>query len=97
MRIETIIKDMFEKDVERAEIPSFPQHIPVPQRGGKQKEWHGFLIAAVVVSALISLFSSQTGLFKSALVVPWADIVKLLPENPAEAFLDFLQAINSSV
>jgi hypothetical protein len=96
MKIETIIKDMFEKDMEQAEIPPFPQHITVLQSGGKQ-ERHGFLIAAIVVSTLISLFSSQTGVFKSDLVVPWADIVKLLPENPAEAFLDFLQAINSSV
>jgi hypothetical protein len=96
MKIETILKDMFEKDVGQAEIPPFPQHITVLQSGEKQ-ERHGFLIAAVVVSALVSLFSSQTGMFKSSLVVPWADMVKLLPENPAEAFLDFLQAINSSV
>jgi hypothetical protein len=97
MSIETIIKDMFAKDVERVEIPQFSHHIPVPQRGGKQKERHGFLIATIVVSALLSLFLSQTGVFKSALVVPWADMMKLLPENPAEAFLYFLQAINSSV
>jgi hypothetical protein len=96
MSIETMIKDMFEKDVEQVEIPSFPHYIPVPQHGGKQ-ERHGFLIAAVVVSALVSLFSAQTGLFKSDLVVPLADMVKLLPKNPLEAFLDFLQAIHSSV
>ncbi|MDR1219351.1 MAG: hypothetical protein LBK73_07065 [Treponema sp.] len=96
MRIETILKDMFEKDMEQAEIPPFPHHITVLQSGRKQ-ERHGFLIAAILVSALISLFSSQTGVFKSTLVVPWADMVKLLPENLAAAFLDFLQAINSSV
>jgi hypothetical protein len=46
---------------------------------------------------LISLFSVQTGAFKSSLVVPLADILNLLPENPAGAFLDFLRTINSSV
>ncbi|MDR2446800.1 MAG: hypothetical protein LBD58_05865 [Treponema sp.] len=99
MRIETIIKDAFEKSMERyqAEIPPFPQNVPIPQIGGKQRERYGALIAAVIVSVSISLFSSQTGMFKSSLVVPWADIVKLLPKNPAEAFLGFLQAINSSV
>jgi hypothetical protein len=100
MSIEAIIKDAFEKDMERrrAGIPPFPQHVSVPPSAGKRGgERYVFFIAAVLAVSLISLFSLQTGMFKSALVITWADIVKLFPENPAEAFFGFLQAINSSV
>jgi hypothetical protein len=100
LRIEVLIKDVFEKDMKRnlVKIPPFPQNIPVlsiDEKCGRKR--HGFLIVAIIVSVLISLFSLQTGMFKSSLVVRWADIVKLFPENPAEAFLGFLQAINSSL
>jgi hypothetical protein len=105
MRIETIIKNTFENEIEQhlVMVPPFPKNIPVLPSDGKHKKEQfglksaGSLIAIIIVSVLISLFSLQTGVFKSSLVVPWADIVKLLPKNPAEAFLDLLQAINSSV
>jgi hypothetical protein len=106
MKIEVIIKDAFEKDMEQyvPGIPLFPGNIPVlpcmatvvagEKRG---KERYGSLIVTIIMVLLVSVFSSRTGMFESSLVIPWADIVKLIPENPAEAFLGFLQAINSSV
>jgi hypothetical protein len=97
MRIETIIKDAFEKDMERyrSALPLFSGDVPVlPGRGKGGKERYGSLIVTTIMVLLVSVFSLRTGMFESSMVVPWADIVKLIPENPGAAFLGFLQAIN---
>jgi hypothetical protein len=100
MNIESLIKRAFERDVEqyRTETPPFPKRAAVFQDAGKRgKEPHGFFIASLIIAVLLSVFSLRTGLFESSLVFPWDALVKRLPENPPEAFLHFLQAINSSV
>jgi hypothetical protein len=103
MNIESLIKSAFERDAEqyRSGIPRFSNNIPVspvfPDVGKRGKERYGSFIASLIIVVLISLFSLQTNMFDSSLVIHWADMAKLLPENPAEAFLHFLQAINSSM
>jgi hypothetical protein len=71
--------------------------IVLPSKEKHGKERYGSLIVTIVMVLLVSVFSSRTNIFESSLVIHWADIVKLIPENPTEAFLGFLQAINSSV
>jgi hypothetical protein len=104
MKIEAIIKDAFEKDMEqyRGGIPLFSGDVPVLPgvttvvNGKKRgKERYGSLIVTTIMVLLVSVFSLRTGMFESSLVVPWADIVKLIPENPAEAFLDSLRRVHT--
>jgi hypothetical protein len=100
MKIEEIIKNTFEKDIEqyRSGIPLFSEDVYIlPGKEKRRKEWYGSLIVTTIMVLLVSMFSLRTGMFKSSLVIPWADIVKLIPENPTEAFLGFLQMINSSM
>jgi hypothetical protein len=100
MDIEALIKDAFERDAEhyRAGTVSFPGDVPVladPERRGKK--WQGFLVISAVIVVLISVFSIKTGIFESSWVMPWVDMLELLPENPTESFFGILQKINSSM
>jgi hypothetical protein len=69
----------------------------LPGAEERGKERYGSLIASTLIAVLISVFSLRTGMFENSWVVPWADMVSLIPEHPGEAFLGFLQAINSSM
>jgi hypothetical protein len=70
----------------QSEIPLFSKEVPVlPVLKKRGKERYGSLIVSTIIVVLISMFSLRTGMFESALVIPWTDMVKLIPENPGEA------------
>jgi hypothetical protein len=104
MKIELVIKEAFEKDMEqcRSVAPPFTEGVlggGVPVFSGEKRgrTGYGFWLAAMAAALLIALFSLQTGIFQSSLVVAWAPVEKKLPKNPLGAFFNFLPVINSSL
>jgi hypothetical protein len=100
MKIETMIKDVFKKEVEQfnARIPPYSGNVSVSDNKGKhRKERYGFWVLGMIMILVISIFSLKTGLLRSPLIMEWENLTTLIPENFADVFFEFIMALNSSV
>jgi hypothetical protein len=89
MKIEAIIRDAFEKEMERLGtcVPPFNGTIPGGE-GKNKKERYGFCILCIAAAAALSLFLLKAGVPRSPLVITWNDIITLMPENLVDVFLN---------
>ncbi|GHT98828.1 hypothetical protein FACS1894142_5670 [Spirochaetia bacterium] len=106
MKIDTLMKDVFEAEIEqnRSRIPpvsgdaSLLLRAAPPQNGlGTRLRTGAALAACFAFVIFISVLSLKTDVLRSPLVYQGEAIAKLIPENPAEALYDFFYAINSSL
>jgi hypothetical protein len=103
MQIDTIIKAVFEREVNgnRSIIPPFPNYSPgdsgektiLKNRRDRLMEI-GFAACFIIIFS-ISVFLKDDVL-RSPIVNQGVSIARLFPENPEEAFYDFILAIHSS-
>jgi hypothetical protein len=103
MQIDTIVKAVFEREVNgnRAIIPSQKNYSPDDLREKtilKNRRSHlmeiGFAACFIIIFGISVLLKDYC--FRSPLINQGASIAQLLPENPKEAFYDFISAIHSS-
>jgi hypothetical protein len=100
MNIETIIRNVFEKEIGQLKnrIPPYGRDIGILENKGKSwKERHGFLVLCMIMVSVISIFSLKTGLLRSPLLMELENITTLIPENFATLFFEFITEMNSSV
>jgi hypothetical protein len=100
MNIETVIRNAFEKEIERLKptAPSYNRDITIPtdkEKPGKGR--YGFLVLCMIMVSMISIFSLKTGLLRSPLIAEWENITTLIPEDIITLFFEFIAEINSSV
>jgi hypothetical protein len=103
MQIDKIIKAVFEREVNRnhAIIPPFQKYSPgdlgektlIKNRRSHLTEIG--LAACFTIMLGVSVFLKDD-IFRSPIVHQGAAIAQLFPENPKEAFYDFISAIHSS-
>jgi hypothetical protein len=103
MQIDKIIKAVFEREVNRnySIIPPFQNYSPsdlgektiIKKRRSYLMEI-GFAVCFIIILG-ISVFLKDDVL-RSPIVNQGASIAQLFPENPKEAFYDFISAIHSS-
>lgn len=103
MQIDKIIKAAFEREVDenRSKATPFPNYNPggigektiVKNRRGRFAEMG--LAACFIIIFGISVFLKDD-IYGSPLADRGASIVQLFPENPREAFYEFVLAVNSS-
>jgi hypothetical protein len=103
MQIDKIIKAVFEREVNenRSIITPFQNYSPGDLGGKtiiKNRRSHlmeiGFAACFIIILG-ISVFLKDD-VFRSPIVNQGASIAQLFPENPREAFYDFIAAIHSS-
>jgi hypothetical protein len=103
MKIDKIIKAAFEREVNenRAIITPFQNYSPSDLGEKtiiKKRQSHlmeiGFAACFIIILG-ISVFLKD-GVLRSPIVNQGASIARLFPENPREAFYDFILAIHSS-
>jgi hypothetical protein len=103
MKIDTLIKNVFELEIEynRSRIPPVK---PIPMDAKKKERqkdtlsWsHVILLASVMVVLFISLISVKETVLRSSLADQALGIEKIFPENPSQVFYDFLFETHSSL
>jgi hypothetical protein len=105
MRIDRLIKAVFEREVEKncSAMPPFPRHnrldlekkaaaMPENRRGHIMEIG---LAACFIIVFGISIFLKD-GVFRSPLASQGASIAQLFSENPGATFYEFILAVNSS-
>jgi hypothetical protein len=103
MKIDTIIKAVFEREVNGNHSIITPFQNYCPSDFGektiiKNRQNHlmeiGFVACFIIILG-ISVFLKDD-IFRSPIVNQGASIAQLFPENPGEALYDFISAIHSS-
>jgi hypothetical protein len=89
MKIEAIIRDAFEKEMEQLGtcVPPFNGIIPGGE-GERKEERHGFCILCIAAVSAFSVFLLNTGILRSSLFITLNDIITLIPENLVNMFLN---------
>ena len=105
MKIDRLIREVFEREVEKNRSVMHP--LPTPNKIDFERKYiattenrRGHIVeiglaACFIIFLGISVFLKD-GVFRSPLVNQGASIAQLLPENPREVFYGFILAIHSS-
>jgi hypothetical protein len=103
MKIDTLIKNVFELEMEynRSGMPPV-KYVPMDLKKKEQQKdmllWSQvILFASIMIILFISLISVEDTVLRSFLADQAVGIEKIFPENPSEVFYDFLFGTNSSL
>jgi hypothetical protein len=107
MKIDTLIRSVFEAEVEqnRSCTPPVPGDVslflgatPAKKGSGTWLRINAALAACFAFVLFISALALKTDVLRTPLVYHQGEaIARLIPENPGEALYDFLYALNSSL
>jgi hypothetical protein len=106
MKIDIVIRNVFEADVEqnRSRIPPVPGDVspffeatPAKKGSGTWLRINAALAACFAFVLVISVLALKTDVLRTPLVHQGDALARLIPENPRESLYNFLYALNSSL